>query len=656
MSASGPTLFPPGVRPPSPPAASGEARAAEVISLPPAREDDRGRARHLRGSVIQHEDDGRIRVRTDRGEVRLRLDPRTPPLPEGQQVDIDIPPGDAPQKVFLKALPARSPEPPPSAPKAGDVAPVPIQDTVSTSKSLPPAAPSAAPPSAAPSPDPLPVRLVFLPPAQWAALNETAPPDQTFFQSVLASVFSEISDRTTLPPPVPSALILPDISDILFPSGLDAPSLTARAESESPFLAVQILSVRLAASLLPNESAENGTLRWLPLVRTLPAAPPDVFSTLAQGVRTVTSPAFPSAAPERFDAHAFSIPGQIDIRLLKAEYSSLRLAAPASADPKRHMSVFHPPSGAPEGVLSGAAGTISGIVAASSGPGGHPVAALFFPESPFPHFFTMHTGADTLAQGAPFEAFITRPATLAPSGFSAPPDHPDSPATFWPALDGLFQEIQSLAPIVAGQTPGQIPAQSLAHILPNPAHPALIGPAIVFFIAALRAGDMGGWIGEKTLDALRRAGKTEALSRMERDFSILSDAAARQADDAGWKSLPVPFLWENRIHRALLHHRSDPDGRKDSDGQGRKSSTRFVFDLAFNRLGAVQVDCLYREKRLDVALRTIAPLSAAMRQGLRTRFVEALAQAGIMGEIQFQSNPDAFLKIPTRARPGSAWV
>lgn len=656
MSTSGPTLFPPpGARFVSPQVPPGEGRPAEAISIPPARDDERGRTRHLRGEVVGREDGGRVRIRTDRGEVQLRLDPRAPPLPDGQRVDIEIPPGDIPQKVFLKSLSVKSPE---SAP-----APAP-QDTVSTSKSLP-VLPPDLPSGAGQNPEiaeSLPVRLVFLPPAQSAILNAAPVPQvgPEIFQSVLLPVFPVLPVPSDILSDVSSRLapapLVPDLSDLLFPPL--AKPLHTQITAETQSIAAFLLPHPLAAVIPgPEESPPKTELYGAAPLQGISPPPPDLFSLLAQGARPgIPLESGPLSSPkglDLWDVQAFSVPGHLDIHILKTDRIGLRITPPEPFSQKTHSAVFQAPSGTPGAILSGMAGTFSGQVVTSSGPGGLSVVSVFLPESPFSHLFTMHTAIPGLSEGVGFEfVFSHAPQTGLTPSVSFAPDRLDVPATLWPAVDEVFQSLSVLAP---GAAPHGL-VQSLAHVLPNPGAPAQVGPAIVFFMAALRAGDLGGWVGEKALDALRRAGKADAPGRAERDFSALSEIAARQADEGGWKSLPVPFLWENRVHRALLHHRA---AQEEQDGPGGKKggkSTRFVFDLAFNRLGDVQVDCLYRENRLDVALRTIAPLSAAMRQDLRTRFVQALAQAGIHGEIRFQSDPEFFLKIPARDKPRSAWV
>jgi hypothetical protein len=51
------------------------------------------------------------------------------------------------------------------------------------------------------------------------------------------------------------------------------------------------------------------------------------------------------------------------------------------------------------------------------------------------------------------------------------------------------------------------------------------------------------------------------------------------------------------------------------DQQGKQ--TRFIFDLSLDALGKVQLDGLFRAKRLDLIVRTLTPFSLPMQQDMR---------------------------------------
>jgi len=66
-------------------------------------------------------------------------------------------------------------------------------------------------------------------------------------------------------------------------------------------------------------------------------------------------------------------------------------------------------------------------------------------------------------------------------------------------------------------------------------------------------------------------------------------------------------------------------------------------------MGKVQLDGLYRggigKGRLDLALRTEAPFTQAMKMEMRRIYVDALEGAGVSGELSFQNNPESWVTI-----------
>lgn len=69
-------------------------------------------------------------------------------------------------------------------------------------------------------------------------------------------------------------------------------------------------------------------------------------------------------------------------------------------------------------------------------------------------------------------------------------------------------------------------------------------------------------------------------------------------------------------------------------------------------MGTVQLDGLHRpvaedaqNGRLDLILRTIRPVSTLMQQKMRQTYYNALTQAGVHGELQFQGTAERFVKI-----------
>ncbi|TVQ82877.1 MAG: hypothetical protein EA357_07880 [Micavibrio sp.] len=218
-------------------------------------------------------------------------------------------------------------------------------------------------------------------------------------------------------------------------------------------------------------------------------------------------------------------------------------------------------------------------------------------------------------------------------------------STIWPALQEVLHISDALA---APQT-----AAALRQTLPSPASPARLIPTVLFFIAALRMGNLEGWMGERHLDTLRQAGRQDLIARLAGDFRNIAQQA-REFLTGDWRGIALPMLEREEIQMIQLYTRQqqkdeEKDGATEQDGNTEKT-TRFLLNLRLDRLGDVQIDGFLRHKKtLDVFLRTKAPLDAETHQELRKAFHSGLESAGLSGgEIVFQNEERLWVKIPAR--------
>jgi hypothetical protein len=212
----------------------------------------------------------------------------------------------------------------------------------------------------------------------------------------------------------------------------------------------------------------------------------------------------------------------------------------------------------------------------------------------------------------------------------------------WPAFDDTFDLLQQtqIQQGIATDNAATLP-------LPNAAQPGKIPAALLFFMAAVRAGDLGGWLGERALNALRRDSTIKAgdiLSRIGRDFSGLT-RMADQPVSQDWRAMAFPFLYQGDLTKIHLYYRhQDAQKHKDSDSPDEKS-TRFIFDLHLSQMGDVQLDGLMKSKRLDMVVRSEQPFSATMQQEMRRAYHAALEAGGLHGDLLFQNRPDQFVRV-----------
>ncbi len=209
----------------------------------------------------------------------------------------------------------------------------------------------------------------------------------------------------------------------------------------------------------------------------------------------------------------------------------------------------------------------------------------------------------------------------------------------WPSLEDAAQVLREASPAAA---------QQLLNVLPRA--DASLTANLLFFIVALRGGDLRAWLGDAPLRALER-GRPNVLQRLKEDFANLG----RLADDDranDWRSTPVPFVNGQQIEQIRMSVRRDDD-QTDEDSAGRGAGVRFVIDLDLSKLGRLQMDGFVEEKmkHFNLIVRTDKKLPSGFENGIRTIFMEVNEATGIKGGLSFQAAPPNFVEA---APPKSA--
>lgn len=203
----------------------------------------------------------------------------------------------------------------------------------------------------------------------------------------------------------------------------------------------------------------------------------------------------------------------------------------------------------------------------------------------------------------------------------------------WPALSDTLEVLGDISP--AAQT------QILQAALPRT--DAQLSTNILFFLSALRGGDLKGWMGDGPLRILERQ-RPDLASRLRDDLGQLSRQIT-DPDTGDWRMHTVPYLNNDEIDRIRLLVRDQDD---DEDDDTPADSTRFVIDLNLSQMGHLQIDGLVGNggKRVDVVLRSDTALSPQMRDDIRALYANATEVTGIDGSVGFQAAPAKFINIP----------
>lgn len=643
---------------------------------------DNARLQRLAGEIVAENKDGTLRIATPAGEITVQKPAARPDLIVGAKVDIEVPPGHPPRQITVRD--AQPPQTQQSQTPTPEAPPRDAPPPVVTAPPRPPINIPAQPPAPTPQTPPAPVtpdltiRLLPLPPQQAAQI--IVPP-------------AEIID--TLLPTLPAPLLVaaeriaqaaPDLltAELLrLPLAAHAPQITAQqvanviipqmpvsafvtpapvpgglppaVQAPAQQLIENILGLGKAPSFLPaSVTAGAPLIKFMPPVAA-PAATTN-FSLLTARIPPAMA-AFAALTPENLIQTALTAPTAIptttgmvapkmDAQIIAIAPPAVNLSAPGAPamavmnNPNPFMPQTAAAFAAPPAVSAGMlAGQVSGMTAQN-----FPVLSVALPSLNAVQDFVMQFPADNMLPGAavtvqpPPGALATTAATTVMPPFTPLPELMTT--GLWPALDEAFQALQSAAPQAA-----HMMAQTA---IPNTAAAPRMPAVIMMFVAAMQGGDLQNWLGDKTIDTLRRIGKADIISRINRDGAAINRlTAAETAPAQDWRSMPVPMMWDNHIHKIMLHYRHDREASK--DGEDKKKGTRFVLDIAPPRMGNVQLDGLHRpgesNGRLDLIVRTKETLSPPMQQAMRRLYVHALESANLSGELSFQNKNSNWVRI-----------
>ncbi len=221
----------------------------------------------------------------------------------------------------------------------------------------------------------------------------------------------------------------------------------------------------------------------------------------------------------------------------------------------------------------------------------------------------------------------------------------------WPALQQALQALSSTqgeqttaitsAATAAMTTAATAAGQILHNSLPTPTQRLV--PTALFFLAALRSGDIKNWLGENTLRAIEKIAAKGLSDALSSDFGKMS-AQAKTTLPGGWRVLSIPLRHEEQISQMQFYVRRQEDREQKSEISGpSKPATRFILNMTFSRLGPLQLDGYVHKKSFDMVMRTEDSLPLDMRQELMKRFASGLAQVDMQGGIAFQTRRQGWM-------------
>ena len=626
-------------------------------------------------------------IETESGAVEVRLKGREG-IQAGQKVQIDLPAGSPPRQIVMRITsePAPSPTPqqpgntpaPTTQPDRGSVSPAPAPQTPQTQPATPAPPPTSQQPAQQQPHVPLPPILrevldAILPPTSRPAplvpLAQAATPQAP--APLLPDALVRLVPLTAMPPqsalmplPVSVPVTLPEkmtIAATTLPPGLIAPTTAPPAQPiqttlppvTTPLPGTQTTDAGSAVKILPGMDAQAGSNM------ALHPALNKITDFFARPVQSIMLPIMKQVQP-------FITPINTKgtgVAPTTTMTTPAILGMPTDAGKPIMMRVISilPENGAPIGTpITGKGGnenasasilTLHADVVATTKQH-FPVITMQTPGRSTPESFLLQFAANNIPVGTQLE-LMPQPGQAGQTPASPLPGTAIPPLATpvgtllsglsWPSIDDAYQ---ILAPTMMGAGGAQAAS---GPVLPSPATPQNMPPAMLFFMAAIGAGDMSGWMGEKAMNILRREGVKGAdiINRMNRDFAGL----ARMSDEPitqDWRGMAIPMLWQNEVTKINLFYRhNDPDKDENNDKDGERS-TRFLFDLELTQIGPMQLDGYMKSKRLDLIVRSQTPFSHTMQGEMRKLYLDVLEQGSLTGDLAFQHRADQWVKVDIR--------
>lgn len=207
-------------------------------------------------------------------------------------------------------------------------------------------------------------------------------------------------------------------------------------------------------------------------------------------------------------------------------------------------------------------------------------------------------------------------------------------ARHWTALEETLTWAQASDPAIA---------QAITRALPDMGSKLTSG--LLFFIAAVKGGDLRQWVGARTANLLETKAP-ELAGRLKADMGQLQqmfvDSPMQQ-----WNSMMVPMLYHGQLEHARLFFRHDQqEGEQKHTKTGKEQ--RFVVEVDLSHMGELQFDGFVRSegggKQFDLMIRSGAPLDGELAQQIRTTFETALETTGMKGYLGFQHGNQHFVR------------
>ena len=201
----------------------------------------------------------------------------------------------------------------------------------------------------------------------------------------------------------------------------------------------------------------------------------------------------------------------------------------------------------------------------------------------------------------------------------------------WPSFEQAYVLLESGAPVAA----------SALNARSAQGGPKLLN-SLMFLMAAIKGGSPTSWIGKSAGQALD-AKNGDLLRLLKDDLGQIFRAGSDTQSE--WRALSLPFDARSSdmpMLTALFSQPTliDPDADQNgSDPAGdNEEDQRFIVEVQFSVLGAIQLDGIIRGNHFDLTLWSTEPLSPSLSNDTQEIFSTALQANGFKGRMRFKES------------------
>ncbi|GEM_PF-1266865 len=199
----------------------------------------------------------------------------------------------------------------------------------------------------------------------------------------------------------------------------------------------------------------------------------------------------------------------------------------------------------------------------------------------------------------------------------------------WRSLQETVELLAQVQPAIA--------AQVLDNVIPKPG--AKMATSMLFFLSALRGGDVGKWLGDDAIKILEQNNRSDLIRKLTTEFGTLRQFFT-DSPSPNWQAAFVPVHDGTNWQQARMFLKKEPQGADAAESGG----TRFIMEVELSKMGPMQFDGLVRKRaeavNFDLIIRSRNTLSDADRQNIRDIYESSSELTGFNGGISFQvTNP-----------------